>query len=72
MPLYAAASSKLDLPLLNNQTAQSILKQDYKDDITREEAVQLALKVLNKTMDITSLTPALVPLGSELERIMGS
>ncbi|CAK8532635.1 unnamed protein product [Lathyrus sativus] len=27
----------------NNQAAQSILKQDYKDDITKEEAVQLAL-----------------------------
>ncbi|XP_027336973.1 putative proteasome subunit alpha type-4-B isoform X2 [Abrus precatorius] len=40
----------------NNQAAQSILKQDYKDDITREEAVQLALKVLSKTMDSTSLT----------------
>ncbi|KAF9617938.1 hypothetical protein IFM89_039231 [Coptis chinensis] len=38
----------------------------------REEAVQLALKVLNKTMDNTSLTPTQVPLGSELERIMGS
>jgi 20S proteasome subunit alpha 3 len=40
----------------NNQAAQSILKQDYKDDITREEAVNLALKVLSKTMDSTSLT----------------
>ncbi|XP_028091178.1 proteasome subunit alpha type-4-like isoform X2 [Camellia sinensis] len=40
----------------NNQAAQSILKQDYKDDITREEAVQLVLKVLSKTMDSTSLT----------------
>ncbi|KAH6836028.1 20S proteasome alpha subunit C1 [Perilla frutescens var. hirtella] len=39
----------------NNQAAQSILKQDYKDDITREEAVQLAIKVLSKTMDSTSL-----------------
>ncbi|PSS11075.1 Proteasome subunit alpha type-4 like [Actinidia chinensis var. chinensis] len=39
----------------NNQAAQSMLKQDYKDDITREEAVQLALKVLG-TMDSTSLT----------------
>ncbi|KAI3850946.1 hypothetical protein MKX03_024823 [Papaver bracteatum] len=37
----------------NNQTAQSMLKQDYKDEITREEAVELALKVLNKTMDNT-------------------
>ncbi|CAL9016305.1 unnamed protein product [Prunus brigantina] len=40
----------------NNQAAQSMLKQDYKDEITREEAVQLALKVLSKTMDSTSLT----------------
>ncbi|KAM3340580.1 hypothetical protein P3S68_028214 [Capsicum galapagoense] len=40
----------------NNQATQSILKQDYKDDITREEVVQLALKVLSKTIDITSLT----------------
>ncbi|KAL3326545.1 hypothetical protein AABB24_037289 [Solanum stoloniferum] len=40
----------------NNQPAQSMLKQDYKDDITREEAVQLVLKVLSKTMDSTSLT----------------
>ncbi|CAO2822516.1 unnamed protein product [Amaranthus hypochondriacus] len=40
----------------NNQAAQSMLKQDYKDDITREDVVQLALKVLSKTMDNTSLT----------------
>ncbi|MCL7022661.1 hypothetical protein MKW94_009423 [Papaver nudicaule] len=40
----------------NNQAAQSMLKQDYRDEITREEAVELALKVLSKTMDITSLT----------------
>jgi 20S proteasome subunit alpha 3 len=40
----------------NNQAAQSMLKQDYKDDITREEAVQLALKVLSKTMDSTTLS----------------
>ncbi|XP_058096294.1 proteasome subunit alpha type-4 [Magnolia sinica] len=40
----------------NNQAAQSMLKQDYKDEITREEAVGLALKVLSKTMDSTSLT----------------
>eukprot|EP01018_Ginkgo_biloba_P026691 Gb_31719 [translate_table: standard] len=40
----------------NNQAAQSMLKQEYKDDMTREEAVQLALKVLSKTMDITSLS----------------
>jgi 20S proteasome subunit alpha 3 len=33
-----------------------MLKQDYKDDISREEAVQLALKVLSKTMDSTTLS----------------
>ena len=33
-----------------------MLKKDYKDDITREEAIQLALKVLSKTKDSTSLT----------------
>ncbi|KAJ1698530.1 hypothetical protein LUZ63_007042 [Rhynchospora breviuscula] len=40
----------------NNQAAQSMLKQDYKEDMTREEAVKMALKVLSKTMDSTSLT----------------
>ena len=40
----------------NSQAAQSMFKQDYKDEITREEAVELALKVLSKTMDSTSLT----------------
>ncbi|KAG6395900.1 hypothetical protein SASPL_142033 [Salvia splendens] len=40
----------------NNQAAQSMLKQDYKEEITREEAIQLAIKVLSKTMDSTSLT----------------
>ncbi|KAL9251727.1 Proteasome subunit alpha type-4-like protein, partial [Drosera capensis] len=40
----------------NNPAAQSMLKQDYKDDINREEATELALKVLSKTMDSTSLT----------------
>lgn len=40
----------------NNQAAQSMLKQDYKEDVSREEAVQLAIKVLSKTMDSTSLT----------------
>uniref|UniRef100_A0A0E0A5S5 Proteasome subunit alpha type n=1 Tax=Oryza glumipatula TaxID=40148 RepID=A0A0E0A5S5_9ORYZ len=40
----------------NSQAAQSMLKQDYRDGLTREEAVALALKVLSKTMDSTSLT----------------
>ncbi|KAI4305552.1 hypothetical protein L6164_028912 [Bauhinia variegata] len=50
----------------NNQAAQSILKQDYKDDISREEAVQLALKVLSKTMDSTSLTSEKLELAEVL------
>jgi len=39
----------------NNGTAQSLLKQDYKDEITVEEAVGLAMKVMSKTMDSTTL-----------------
>jgi len=37
----------------NNQVAQSLLKQYYKDEITKENAVHL---VLRKTMDNTILT----------------
>jgi len=36
-------------------SAQSLLKQDYKDDITLKEALELAAKVLSKTMDSTTL-----------------
>jgi len=39
----------------NNSTAQSLLRQDYKDDIDLDEAMGLALRVLSKTMDSTSL-----------------
>jgi len=40
----------------NNQAAQSILKQEYKNDMELGDAVKLAIKVLNKSMDSTSLT----------------
>mmetsp|Transcript_32607 Transcript_32607/g.45247 ORF Transcript_32607/g.45247 Transcript_32607/m.45247 type:complete len:250 (-) Transcript_32607:182-931(-) len=40
----------------NNQAAQSILRQDYKEDITLDEALKLVIKVLSKTMDSTELT----------------
>jgi 20S proteasome subunit alpha 3 len=40
----------------NNASAQSILKQDYKESIDLEEAKALAIKVLSKTMDSTTLT----------------
>jgi 20S proteasome subunit alpha 3 len=36
-------------------SAQSLLKQDYKDEITLEEAKALALKTMSKTMDSTKL-----------------
>ncbi|KAH8081490.1 putative proteasome subunit alpha type 4 [Filobasidium floriforme] len=39
----------------NNSNAQSLLKQDYKDEITLEEAKALALKIMSKTMDSTKL-----------------
>ena len=32
-----------------------MLKQDYKDDISVEDAVALVLKVMSKTMDSTTL-----------------
>jgi 20S proteasome alpha/beta subunit len=40
----------------NNQAAQSILKQDYKDDITMASSLKLAIKVLSKSMDSTTLS----------------
>ncbi|KAH8915684.1 proteasome-domain-containing protein [Atractiella rhizophila] len=39
----------------NNSTATSLLRQDYKDALSLEEAKSLAVKVLSKTMDSTSL-----------------
>ncbi|KXS21499.1 N-terminal nucleophile aminohydrolase [Gonapodya prolifera JEL478] len=40
----------------NSTNAQSILKSDYKDEITLSEAVSLAVKVLSKTMDSATIT----------------
>ena len=39
----------------NNGTAQSLLKQEYKDDLGVEEAIGLVLRVMSKTMDSTTL-----------------
>lgn len=39
----------------NNGTATSLLKQDYKEDISVEDAIELVLKVMSKTMDSTTL-----------------
>jgi 20S proteasome subunit alpha 3 len=40
----------------NNASAQSLLKQDYEDDMTLKQACTLAVKVLSKTMDSTTLS----------------
>lgn len=40
----------------NNQGAQSILKQEYNEDCTLDEALMLAVKVFAKTLDSTTLT----------------
>jgi 20S proteasome subunit alpha 3 len=39
----------------NNGTAQSLLKQEYKDDITVKDAIGLVLRTMSKTMDSTTL-----------------
>jgi 20S proteasome subunit alpha 3 len=39
----------------NSGNATSLLKQDYKEDLTLKEAKSLAIKVLAKTMDSASL-----------------
>ncbi|THU85706.1 N-terminal nucleophile aminohydrolase [Dendrothele bispora CBS 962.96] len=39
----------------NNGTAQSLLKQEYKDDIDIKTAISLVLKTMSKTMDSTTL-----------------
>jgi len=42
----------------NNQSATSLMKQEYKDEIIPlDQALSLAIKVLTKTCDATSLTP---------------
>eukprot|EP01101_Sappina_pedata_P010619 TRINITY_DN6738_c0_g1_i1.p2 TRINITY_DN6738_c0_g1~~TRINITY_DN6738_c0_g1_i1.p2 ORF type:complete len:256 (-),score=114.92 TRINITY_DN6738_c0_g1_i1:147-914(-) len=39
----------------NNQSAQSILKQEYTEEISLQDGLKLAMKVLSKTMDSSSL-----------------
>ncbi|SCU83197.1 LAFA_0D02278g1_1 [Lachancea sp. 'fantastica'] len=40
----------------NTSAAQTLLQMDYKDDITMEAAMELALKTLSKTTDSSTLT----------------
>lgn len=39
----------------NNGTAQSLLKQEYKEDISVADAIGLVLRIMSKTMDSTTL-----------------
>ncbi|KIY69308.1 N-terminal nucleophile aminohydrolase [Cylindrobasidium torrendii FP15055 ss-10] len=39
----------------NNGTAQSLLKQEYKEDISVKDAIGLVLRTMSKTMDSTTL-----------------
>ena len=40
----------------NNGTATSLLKQEYKEDISVEDAIELVLRTMSKTMDSTTLS----------------
>ncbi|EQC38675.1 proteasome subunit alpha type-4 [Saprolegnia diclina VS20] len=40
----------------NNRAAKSMLKNDYKEDMTIEEALKFSVKVMGKTMDTTTPT----------------
>lgn len=39
----------------NNSASQTLLKRDYRDDMTLKEANELAIKILSKTIDNTNL-----------------
>eukprot|EP00747_Dinoflagellata_sp_TGD_P163276 gnl/TRDRNA2_/TRDRNA2_181774_c0_seq1.p1 gnl/TRDRNA2_/TRDRNA2_181774_c0~~gnl/TRDRNA2_/TRDRNA2_181774_c0_seq1.p1 ORF type:complete len:257 (-),score=73.77 gnl/TRDRNA2_/TRDRNA2_181774_c0_seq1:112-882(-) len=39
---------------MNNNTAQQVMRQDWKEDLSLQEALELAAKVLTKTMDTVS------------------
>lgn len=41
----------------NNQAGKSLLKTDYDDQVSVTQALALAVKVLNKTMDSTATSP---------------
>ncbi|CAG9466614.1 unnamed protein product [Pedinophyceae sp. YPF-701] len=48
----------------NHQTAQNVLKQEYKEKMSVEEATALVLRVLSKTMDSAALTAEKVELAT--------
>jgi len=48
----------------NSSAAQSILKQEYDEDCTLEQALMLAVKVFAKTLDSTTLTSEKLEFGT--------
>lgn len=52
----------------NNASAQSLLKQDYKEDCSLKEACGMAVKVLSKTMDSTKLSSEKSMFGDSIPR----
>jgi len=48
----------------NSNAAISLLKQDFKEDITLQEAKALVVKILSKTLDTTKLTPEKLEIAS--------
>jgi len=48
----------------NYQSAQSIMRSDYKEEFTLKDAIHLAIKVLAKTMDSTTLTSEKLEFGT--------
>jgi len=48
----------------NNQSAHSIMRTDYKEGLGLKDAIQLAIKVLAKTMDSTTLTGEKLEFGT--------
>jgi 20S proteasome subunit alpha 3 len=48
----------------NHSSASSVLQTDYNEDASLEDAVQLVIKVLSKTMDSTTLSPEKVELAT--------
>lgn len=55
----------------NNASAQSLLKQDYKEECDLKEACGLAVKVLSKTMDSTKLSSEKSAFGSSPSLVIG-
>lgn len=47
----------------NNNTAQSILKTDWNEDLELESGTKLAFKIMNKTLDVQKLTEDRFELG---------